>query len=55
MATWIRPSGSEIEMADDFDAKALKALGWKKKKAPKAPESPESPKPQADLLGGDNG
>ena len=54
MSTWIRPGGSEIEIADDFDAKALKAIGWKRKRALKQTEQ-EAPKPQADLLGGDNG
>jgi len=35
---WIRPSGSEIEMPDEFNAKALRDLGWKKKPGPKKQE-----------------
>jgi hypothetical protein len=33
--TWVRPSKTEIDMPSTFDEKALKALGWKKKKGPK--------------------
>ena len=36
--TWVRPSGTEIEIDKDFNAKALRDLGWKKKKATKAKE-----------------
>lgn len=39
---WIKPSKVEIEMPSTFNAKALKALGWTKKKGPK-------PAPQLDL------
>ena len=41
MTTWIKPSGSEIDMPDTFDSKALKALGWKKKPGPKK-QTPET-------------
>ena len=39
--TWIRPSGTPIEIDDNFDAKALKALGWKKKPGPKKQTPPD--------------
>jgi hypothetical protein len=40
--TWIRPSGTPIELDDKFDKKALKALGWKKKSGPKKQDPNES-------------
>jgi hypothetical protein len=47
MAIWIRPSGTEIEMDDNFDPANLRAIGWKKKRVPKAPQ-PETQ--QEDLI-----
>ena len=38
---WIKPCGNEIEMDGNFDPKALKALGWKKKPGPKKQEPVE--------------
>ena len=48
--TWIKPSGSPIEIDENFDAKALKALGWKKKPGPK-PIQKEEQKPIQTSLG----
>lgn len=36
MTIWVTDTGQEIELADDFKPKPLKALGWKKKPGPKA-------------------
>ena len=38
---WIKPSKVEIEMPSTFNAKALKAIGWKKKPGPKAAPQPD--------------
>ena len=39
--TWIRPSGTPIEVDSSFDPKKAKALGWKKKPGPKKQEPVE--------------
>ena len=45
MTIWVTNTGQEIELADDFKPKPLKALGWKKKPGPKAqpPVTPQAP------------
>ena len=54
--TWIRPTGTSIEIDKNFNADALKKLGWKKKSVPKPQaEAPQEVKQEADLLGGLNG
>jgi len=42
MNIWVTPTGQEIELADNFKPKPLKALGWKKKPGPK-PQEPVAP------------
>ena len=51
--TWIRPSGTSIEMPKSFNADTLKKLGWKKKPGPK-PQAEQEP-PTVDLLGESDG
>lgn len=43
--TWIKPSGNAIEVDSNFNVKALKALGWKKKPGPKKKELFKALKP----------
>ena len=43
MAIWTKPSGVEIDMPDDFDAKALRAIGWTKKRTPSQPPQQQPP------------